>query len=143
MNLHRVGRWLKSGPSYSWSSIATFRRRISWWGSFRKSSRRPSSPISSRVEGWTVSPRKSRKKSACFSSTVTSTPARARRKPSITPAGPPPATQQVVRIDRGLMLPLLLAVQHPHLMLVVAGAGHGGGGDGLRDAGEVLGRQVD
>ena len=46
-----------------------------------------------------MSPRKSRKKSACFSSTTTSTPARANRKPSIIPAGPPPATQQRVSID--------------------------------------------
>src|ERR1700754_3868359 len=48
------------------------------------------------VEGWTVSPRKSRRKSACFSSTTTSTPARASRKPSISPQGPPPTTQQRV-----------------------------------------------
>ena len=46
------------------------------------------------VDGCTVSPRKSRRKSACFSSTTTSTPARASRKPSIMPAGPPPAMQQ-------------------------------------------------
>jgi hypothetical protein len=31
------------------------------------------------VDGWMVSPRKSRRKSACFSSTMTSTPARASR----------------------------------------------------------------
>ena len=37
-------------------------------------------------------------KSACFSSTVTATPARASRKPSIMPAGPPPAMQHVVLI---------------------------------------------
>src|SRR5215468_2667082 len=43
-----------------------------------------------------VSPRKSRKKSLCFSSTVTRMPARASRNPSIMPAGPPPAMQQVV-----------------------------------------------
>src|SRR5690242_848865 len=43
-----------------------------------------------------VSPRKSRRKSLCFSSTTTPTPARASRKPSIMPAGPPPAMQQVV-----------------------------------------------
>src|SRR5215472_47029 len=48
----------------------------------------------SRVEGWIVSPRKSRRKSACFSRTRTSIPARARRYPSIIPAGPPPAMQQ-------------------------------------------------
>src|ERR1700692_92361 len=45
-----------------------------------------------------VSPRKSRKKSACFSRTRTSTPARASRKPSTMPAGPPPAMQQVVGV---------------------------------------------
>src|SRR5438046_9600236 len=43
-----------------------------------------------------VSPRKSRRKSACFSSTYTSTPIRASRKPNIIPAGPPPAMQQRV-----------------------------------------------
>src|SRR5450631_4123635 len=45
------------------------------------------------VDGCTVSPRKSRRKSPCFSSTTVRTPARASRKPSITPAGPPPAMQ--------------------------------------------------
>src|SRR5689334_13375838 len=55
--------------------------------------------MSSRVEGCTTSPRKSRRKSACFSSTVTLTPARASKKPSIMPAGPPPAMQQVVLIE--------------------------------------------
>src|SRR5205085_12187606 len=46
--------------------------------------------------GCTVSPRKSRKKSLCFSRTMTGTPSRPSRYPSITPAGPPPAIQQVV-----------------------------------------------
>src|SRR5690348_530122 len=41
-----------------------------------------------------VSPRKSLRKSACFSRTSTSTPARASRNPNISPAGPPPAMQQ-------------------------------------------------
>ncbi len=53
------------------------KRGSSWCGRARKSSSRPSSAISSSVDGWTVSPRKSRRKSACFSSTTTSTPARA------------------------------------------------------------------
>src|SRR3989442_11244662 len=39
-----------------------------------------------------VSPRKSRRKSPCFSSTSTGTPARASRYPAIAPAGPHPAT---------------------------------------------------
>lgn len=43
-----------------------------------------------------VSPRKSRKKFLCFSSTVTGMPARASKKPSMMPAGPPPMMQQVV-----------------------------------------------
>src|SRR5262249_45967064 len=60
------------------------------------SSSRPSSPITSRVEGWMVSPRKSRRKSPCFSSTTTSTPARASRKPSMSPHGPPPTMQEGV-----------------------------------------------
>ena len=47
------------------------------------------------VEGWIVSPRKSRRKSACLSSTTVLTPARANRNPSIIPAGPPPAMQHV------------------------------------------------
>src|ERR1700741_3907 len=53
----------------------------------------------SRVEGWIVSPRKSRRKSACFSSTTTDTPARASRNPSIMPAGPPPAIAQRTESD--------------------------------------------
>src|SRR6185369_4081497 len=53
-----------------------------------------------------VSPRKSRRKSACFSSTTTETPARARRKPSIMPAGPPPAIAQ--RNDRVSALAVIL-----------------------------------
>src|SRR5574340_1265836 len=54
--------------------------------------------MTSSVEGWMVSPRKSRRKSACFSSTNTSTAARAKSRPSIIPAGPPPAMQQ--RVER-------------------------------------------
>src|SRR5260221_1754015 len=101
MNLQRVGRWLKSAngtaTSPNWALIAgTF-----WCGSFSKPSSRPSSCMISSVEGWMVSPRKSRRKSACFSSTMTAIPARARRKPSIIPAGPPPAMQQVVARVRG------------------------------------------
>ena len=45
-----------------------------------------------------VSPRKSRRKSPCFSSTKTLTPARANRYPNIMPAGPPPAMQQRTEI---------------------------------------------
>src|SRR5215212_8019496 len=69
----------------------------SWCGSRRNASSRPSSWITSSVEGWIVSPRKSRRKSACFSRTRTSTPARASKNPSIIPAGPPPTTQQRTR----------------------------------------------
>src|SRR4051794_30589070 len=89
-----VGKWEKSAIVISASPTRPLSRESFSCGSFRNSSRRPSSYISSSVEGWTVSPRKSRRKSACFSSTMTSTPARARRKPSIMPAGPPPTTQQ-------------------------------------------------
>ena len=67
---------------------------IFWCGRARSSSRIPSSCMTSSVEGWMVSPRKSRRKSACFSSTRTSTPARARRSPSMTPAGPPPTMHE-------------------------------------------------
>src|SRR5437764_6850456 len=49
-----------------------------------------------KVEGWIVSPRKSRKKSLCRSSRTVLTPARANRNPSMIPAGPPPAMQHVV-----------------------------------------------
>ena len=65
-------------------------------GRARNSSASPSSCITSRVDGWIVSPRKSLRKSACFSTTTTSTPARASRKPSISPAGPAPAITHVV-----------------------------------------------
>src|SRR5258708_37726871 len=55
-----------------------------------------------------VSPRKSRKKSLYFSRTVTATPWRARRKPSMMPAGPPPGMQQLGEswVPVGLMVGL-------------------------------------
>src|SRR5918999_660305 len=77
-------------------------------GSRRNSSSQPSSATSSRVEGWTVSPRKSRRKSACFSSTTTSCPCRARSSPSIIPDGPPPAMQHLVRYVRMVSTLLVL-----------------------------------
>src|SRR5213078_1420502 len=48
-------------------------------------------------------PRKSRRKSACFSRTTTSTPARANNSPSIIPAGPPPAMQHRTDIASSAM----------------------------------------
>ena len=57
---------------------------------------RPSSSSRRIVVGCTVSPRKSRRKSACFSSTVTSMPARANNSPGTIPAGPPPMIAHVV-----------------------------------------------
>src|SRR3990172_2676240 len=92
-NLQRVGRWVKSATGTRASPTCALSSRTSWWGIARKSSSIPSSCITSSVEGWMVSPRKSRRKSACFSRTRTSTPARASRSPSIIPAGPPPAMQ--------------------------------------------------
>src|SRR5699024_10095607 len=50
---------------------------------------RPSSASSGRVEGWMGPPRKSRKKSSCFSRTTTRTPPRASSRPATIPAGPP------------------------------------------------------
>src|SRR6478752_3616057 len=71
-----------------------------------------------------VSPRKSRRKSRCFSRTSTSTPARASRKPNIMPAGPPPAMQQVVLIcsmgRRALLAAKVLALQPRRHVLVLA-----------------------
>ena len=64
----------------------------------RSWSARPSSSNSRRVEGCRVSPRKSRRKSPCFSSTRTSTPERASSSPSTAPAGPQPAIQHVTRV---------------------------------------------
>src|ERR1700758_3385060 len=63
-----------------------------------------------------VSPRKSRKKSACFSSTSTSTPARARSSPSIIPAGPPPTTQQRTATASSILDVLSAAVFHQLLL---------------------------
>src|SRR5215469_2749441 len=63
----------------------------------------PSSCINCSVEGWIVSPRKSRRKSACFSRMTTSTPWRASRNPSIIPAGPPPAIAQRVSIISSIL----------------------------------------
>src|SRR5690348_15818291 len=103
--------------------------RSSWCGCFKNSSRRPNSYINSRVEGWMVSPRKSRRKSACFSRTQTSTPARARRKPSIMPAGPPPAMQQRVSIVEDMRTILQERISETETVLVqrsrVARAGVG------------------
>src|SRR3954468_8377260 len=79
---------------FSWGKPAEV---SSLCGSAWNFSPRPSSSSSVSVDGWTVSPRKSRRKSACFSSTVTSTPARASRSPVTIPAGPPPMTTQLVR----------------------------------------------
>ena len=62
----------------------------------RNSSSTPNSCINSSVDGWIVSPRKSRRKSPCFSSTMVRTPARESSTPNIMPAGPPPTMQQVV-----------------------------------------------
>src|SRR6266404_2309318 len=89
-----VGRWEKSATLTKSSPICAPSVCTSWWGRSRNSLRRPSSYMTSSVEGWMVSPRKSRRKSACFSRTKTVTPARARSSPSIMPAGPPPAMQQ-------------------------------------------------
>jgi hypothetical protein len=63
--------------------------------------------------GWIVSPRKSRRKSACFSSTSTETPARASSNPSIMPAGPPPAIQQRTAISRSGMAASIIGVAYP------------------------------
>lgn len=48
------------------------------------------------IAGWIVSPRKSRSKSACASSSVVGMRWRATINASGTPAGPPPTTQHVV-----------------------------------------------
>src|SRR6185437_2616539 len=85
--------------------------------------------MTSSVEGWTVSPRKSRKKSLCFSSTVTSTPARARRNPRTMPAGPPPAMQQRVVRNRAAGLGDRLTPREP------SGSDHSAAGRGAGLAG--------
>src|ERR1035438_6888802 len=76
MYLQWVGRCVRSIMRTRSSPIWAASRSSFWCGSLRNSSSKPSSYISSSVDGWMVSPRKSRKKSACFSSTTTSTPAR-------------------------------------------------------------------
>src|SRR5919108_282031 len=74
----------------------------------------PSSSMTRIVEACTVSPRKSRRKSWCFSRTTTSMPARARSKPSIMPAGPPPTMAQVVSV-------VARCIDHPYGVSVVMG----------------------
>ena len=66
----RTGRWEKSATCTRSSPNWPPKRDTFWCGSFRNSSSRPSSSITFSVEGWTVSPRKSRRKSPCFSSTT-------------------------------------------------------------------------
>ena len=71
MNRQWVGKCVKSATSTKSSPICAPRVRTSWCGRRRNSSSRPSSYMTSSVEGWIVSPRKSRRKSACFSRTRT------------------------------------------------------------------------
>src|SRR5688572_22112597 len=112
MNPQRVGRWRKSailsGVSPNCAVISATRS----CGSSRSASSRPSSAITSRVEGCSVSPRKSRRKSACFSSTSVSMPARASSSPSIMPAGPPPAMATFTWLTDGLDARLLQDAAH-------------------------------
>ena len=66
-----------AGRSRSGAAASTPRRRRGCATALRdrlEVSRNPSWSTRSRVDGWTVSPRKSRKKSVCFSSTTTSIP---------------------------------------------------------------------
>src|SRR5712692_3753008 len=109
MNPQRVGRWVKSATVSARPPTCALSRGAFWCGIFSRSSRSPSSCMISSVEGWIVSPRKSRRKSACFSRTRTSTPARANSSPSIIPAGPPPATQHRTEILVATMDPLSLS----------------------------------
>src|SRR5207249_3027572 len=93
MNGQRTGRWPKSAMGIRSPPMIPASSRTCVYGSARNASSRPSSCMTSSVEGWIVSPRKSRRKSACFSRTSTSTPVRANSSPSMIPAGPPPAMQ--------------------------------------------------
>src|SRR5262245_15896438 len=94
MKRQRVGTWSKSASRIDVSPKETARCWIFWCGRCRNSPSRPSSCMTSSVDAWMVSPRKSRKKSACFSSTSTCKPVRANNRPSIMPAGPPPTIKQ-------------------------------------------------
>src|SRR2546423_9496064 len=88
-----------------------------------------------------VSPRKSRRKSSCFSSTIMGTPARASRKPSIIPAGPPPTMQHVVRMCPipGPALTATLTFEPGRHVLVFAFELHAGGErHGFGERGEIL-----
>src|SRR5688500_10348236 len=119
MKPQRTGRWRKSaiatGNSPNCPTISGTRS----CGSSSSRSSRPSSCITSSVEGCSVSPRKSRRKSACFSSTSVSTPARASSRPSIMPAGPPPATTTRGTSADGLDARLLQDAAHLAGELVV------------------------
>src|SRR5918994_856601 len=105
-----------SGPD----AVSMVTRGILVCGSARNSSAIPSSARTRSVAGWIVSPRKSRRKSPCFSRTVTSTPARASSRPAIIPAGPPP-------LGKHALLPALLADLRPQVLeRRVDLAAHGG-----------------
>ena len=80
INRQWVGKCVKSATLTNSSPICAPSVRTSWCGRCRNSSRSPSSYMISRVEGWTVSPRKSRRKSACFSRTRTEIPALSEQK---------------------------------------------------------------
>src|SRR5262245_2002459 len=94
MKRQRVGTWPKSANRIAVSPKETARCWIFWCGRSRNWPSKPSSCITSSVDEWMVSPRKSRKKSACFSRTSTCKPVRANNSPSIMPAGPAPTIKQ-------------------------------------------------
>ena len=93
MNRAGPGIWEKSATLKLSPPTSAEMASTCEWGRCRKACSRPSSCRMSRVDGCTVSPRKSLRKSPCFSSTTVRTPARPRRWPSIIPAGPLPAMQ--------------------------------------------------
>src|SRR3954451_24922900 len=99
MNGYFLVRTPESASSISPSSV-TARLPVSrWCGRLREAATTPRSSMIWMVEEWMVSPRKSCRKSRCFSSTRTGTPDRASSQPSIAPAGPPPAMTHVVSCD--------------------------------------------
>jgi hypothetical protein len=117
-----TGKWLKSAIVMRSSPNWAERRGTFWCGSVRKRSSRPSSFMISSVDGCTVSPRKSRRKSPCFSRIVTGTPARASSRPATMPAGPPPTMMTGVNLSHNNLRSCRAKSRHPSAVALRRGA---------------------
>src|SRR5512135_80134 len=131
---NRPGSRRKSATSYVLpSSLVNPTMGARWCGRAKNASASPISSSSRSVEAWIVSPRKSRRKSPCFSSRTTSTPARASSSAATAPAGPPPTTHTSAVVPPTVVPPAVVppaapVMPSPSRIPPARSRGHGGGG---------------